>query len=107
MLENAVQHAGEVSSLRVSIGDTGEPARRVRFEVEDQGPGFAKETLERAFEAFYSGPSDEAGKESGSLGLGLNLVARIARAHGGRAFAENRAEGGARAVLELPLTEAP
>ncbi len=107
LLENAVRHAAGVTSLRVGIVDAGERARRVRFEVHDQGPGFAKETLERAFEAFYSGRAGEGRKESGSLGLGLNLVARIARAHGGRAFAENRAEGGARSVLELPLTEAP
>jgi two-component system, OmpR family, sensor kinase len=105
LLENAERHGGGVACLRVARTDT-DRTRRVRFEVDDQGPGFERETLERAFEAFYSGRTGEGGKESGSLGLGLNLVARIARAHGGRAFAENRAEGGARAVLELPLTEA-
>jgi two-component system, OmpR family, sensor kinase len=105
LLENAVQHGGGVTSLGVHVADAGGRAGRVRFEIDDQGQGFAEESLERAFEAFYSARSSEGAKEGGSLGLGLNLVARIARAHGGRAYAENRAEGGARAVLELPLPE--
>jgi two-component system, OmpR family, sensor kinase len=106
LLENAGQHAGGVTALAIRVTDTG-GSRCVRFEIDDQGPGFAKETLERAFEAFYSARSSDNRKESGSLGLGLNLVARIARAHGGRAYAENRVGGGARAVLELPLAESP
>jgi signal transduction histidine kinase len=34
--------------------------------------------------------------------LGLSLVRRIAEAHGGRAFAENRPTGGGRVGFELP-----
>ena len=105
LLENAARHGGGVERLIVTAEGTGAEERLVRFEVLDKGPGFAAEVLSRAFEAFYSGrasPSTE-----GSLGLGLSLVARIARAHGGRAFAENRPDGGARAVLELPGPRAP
>jgi signal transduction histidine kinase len=97
LLENAVRHAGGVE--RLSVTADGE---RVRFEVLDRGPGFAKEVLDRAFEPFYS-TGATAASNSSSLGLGLSLVSRIAKAHGGRAFAENREDGGARAVLELPV----
>jgi len=101
LIENAVRHAGGVH--RLAITTTG---ARLSFEVLDQGPGFSPEVMRRAFEAFYSaGARTEAGGGS-SLGLGLSLVSRIARAHGGRAFAENRAEGGSRAVLELPVRDA-
>jgi len=48
----------------------------------------------------------EAAPKKGALGLGLALVRRIAEAHGGRAYAENRLEGGARFVLELPVVAA-
>jgi two-component system OmpR family sensor kinase len=104
LLENAERHAGGAVSLRVTV-DRGSRRGLVTFEVVDRGQGFAPDALEHAFEPFFSSHSREAAREGGSLGLGLTLVARIARAHGGRAFAENRPEGGARAVLELPARE--
>ncbi|MBI3200619.1 MAG: HAMP domain-containing histidine kinase [Myxococcales bacterium] len=93
LLENAKQHAGEVSKLRVT-----REGGSVVFAVEDRGPGFSEQDLARAFEKFVRGE-----KSAGSsLGLGLSLVRRIAEAHGGRAFAENRAEGGARVAFSIP-----
>jgi len=105
LLENAERHAAGVVRLRVTTDREGARRAVVRFEVVDGGPGFTPDALEHAFEAFYAARSREAARAGGSLGLGLALVARIARAHGGRAFAENRPEGGARAVLELPARE--
>jgi signal transduction histidine kinase len=69
---------------------------KLRLTVNDRGPGFPSQALGRVFDAFYRGDG------SSSLGLGLALVERIARAHGGRAWAENRAEGGASVHFELP-----
>jgi two-component system, OmpR family, sensor kinase len=105
LLENAERHAGGVRGLRIGVERDGSRRALVRFEVVDDGPGFTADALEHAFEAFYSSRSRQAAREGGSLGLGLALVARIASAHGGRAFAENRPAGGARAVLELPARE--
>ena len=104
LLENAAQHGGGVEALVIDAD-----AAQVRFEVLDGGPGFAEPTLSRAFEPFFRGSGvPGAGKEGGgALGLGLALVARIARAHGGRCFAENRSDGGARVVLQLPLRPTP
>ena len=91
LLENAQKHAGGVESVRLSTVD-----QNVRFTVSDRGPGFPAEALGRVFDAFYRGDG------SSSLGLGLTLVERIARAHGGRAWAENRADGGAHVHFEIP-----
>lgn len=102
LVENAARHGGGITRLSVLLTNTAGREPRVQFEVTDDGPGFPPGSLEHAFEAFYSSRTSETTKGSGSLGLGLALVARIARAHGGRAFAENRSDGGARAVLELP-----
>ena len=94
LLENAQKHAGGVESVQLSLVD-----KSVRLTVCDRGPGFAKEALSRVFDAFYRGDG------SSSLGLGLALVERIARAHSGRAWAENRPDGGACVHFELPAEQ--
>jgi two-component system OmpR family sensor kinase len=94
LIENAKRHGG--GTLRVRILERGP---RIAFEVEDDGPGFSPGEEDQVFLPFYRGKN---GKESGaSVGLGLALVKRIAEAHGGRAYAQNREGGGARVGIEL------
>jgi len=87
---------GEVRLTTRRDGDFAEAA------VEDEGAGFPAEILPRLFGAYETTRSS-----SGGTGLGLNLCARIAREHGGTLAAENRAGGGARLILRLPLSTAP
>lgn len=94
LLDNAVKHGGGVSKLRVSAHEG-----RVAFAVEDRGPGLRPGDESKVFEPFYR--RDDGSGSKGTLGLGLSLVRRIAEAHGGRAYAENKREGGARVSLEL------
>ena len=104
LLENAEYHGGGVQSCAVRLVPAGPDAAResLVFEVSDRGPGFAPEALSRVFEAFYRSPAG-AGGAHGSLGLGLALVQRIAHAHGGRAWAENLPDGGARVCFSVAL----
>ncbi|AKT39417.1 HAMP domain-containing sensor histidine kinase [Chondromyces crocatus] len=98
LIENARAHGGGVERLRVHArGET------ISFDVEDGGLGFSPGEEARVFEPFYRGGSASASEPRGALGLGLGLALckRIAVAHGGRAFAENRAEGGARVGVEI------
>ena len=99
LLENARRHAkGEVSlHLR-------QTAAGVEIRVCDRGPGVPPELMERIFEPFYRLPG--ATERDGGVGLGLALVKSIAQRHGGRAFCENRPDGGACFVVELPLQQA-
>jgi two-component system sensor histidine kinase CreC len=69
--------------------------------VTDTGPGVPAYALEKVFERFYSLPRPDTGRKSS--GLGLSIVREIARLHGGEATLENRPEGGARAVLAVPI----
>lgn len=96
LLDNASRHAGGGVLCRLARSATGTTS----IEVRDRGPGFPPEVLPRVFDAFYRGPGG-ATDRSGSLGLGLALVRRIARAHGGDAWAENLPEGGARVAFSV------
>jgi len=60
----------------------------VSVEVRDSGPGFAPETLEHVFEAFYT-------TKPGGLGLGLSICRSIIEAHGGRLWASPNVPRGA------------
>lgn len=95
LLDNARKHGGGATRMQVTNG-----GGTVDFVVEDAGPGFDAEARERAFEPFFRSER-AAGAAHGSLGLGLALVQRIARAHGGTVRAEDREGGGARVTLSL------
>ncbi|APW45485.1 HAMP domain-containing sensor histidine kinase [Rhodoferax antarcticus] len=96
LLENARRHAAGEVSLRLSL-----VAQHAEIRVCDRGPGVPPELMERIFEPFYRLPG--ATERAGGVGLGLALVKSIAQRHGGRAFCENRPEGGACFIIELPL----
>jgi two-component system OmpR family sensor kinase len=63
-------------------------ARADGFEVHDDGPGFAPEVAEHAFERFVRG--DAARHREGGAGLGLALVRAIVGAHGGTVTLDSR-----------------
>ena len=101
LVQNAHQallrHTGDrVLILRVR------PRRdRVVIEVVDNGPGIPPEILPRIFEPFFTTKPPGEGS-----GLGLSVSYGIIGQHGGRLFAENRPEGGASFVVELPTGDA-
>lgn len=68
--------------------------------VEDAGPGIDPAERPRIFDAFDRGVA-AAGTKPG-FGLGLSLVQSFATLHGGRAWVEERAGGGASFWVELP-----
>lgn len=68
--------------------------------VIDDGPGVPDYARDRVFERFYSLARPRNGQRSS--GLGLNLVAEVARLHGGRVGLDNLPGGGACATLWLP-----
>lgn len=93
LLDNARRHGGGGIELVVRPR-----VHHVRFEVNDDGPGFSDGEEEQVFQPFYRGPARRARGE----GLGLALVRQIAETHGGEAGARNREEGGACVWIELP-----
>jgi two-component system OmpR family sensor kinase len=96
VLDNALAYApeGVVTAGVARLGD------RVVITVRDEGPGLAPGEERRVFEAFYRAPRERARGRRGH-GVGLALVAHIARAHGG-AVGFERVARGALLRVELP-----
>lgn len=99
LLENARKYAsgGGALALRASAQGGG-----LRIEVEDRGPGIPEAWRERVFLPYERMPGGAS--LSAGAGLGLALVRATLEAHGGRAWVESGAQGGARFVLEFPPT---
>ena len=68
----------------------------VRFSVTDNGCGMSQETLNRAFEAFYT-------TKSRGTGLGLSLCYSIITGHGGAIEIDSARGKGTRVKITLPL----
>jgi signal transduction histidine kinase len=67
----------------------------VQVHVEDTGKGIDQERLKGIFDPLTT-------FKPGGLGMGLSISRSIVNAHGGRIWAENRPEGGARMSFRLP-----
>jgi signal transduction histidine kinase len=72
--------------------------------VEDTGVGLTAEALQQMFERFWRGDASRT-RATGGAGLGLAIARGFVEAQGGRIWAENRPEGGARFAFTLPIAE--
>jgi two-component system, OmpR family, sensor kinase len=97
LAENAVKYSPPGSAI--VIGSTVALDNQVDLWVRDRGRGIRPEHLERIFRRFARA---EEGRGVDGSGLGLSIVAAIARAHGGRAFAESTPGVGSLFVIRLP-----
>ncbi len=98
LVGNALRHTPPGG--RVTVGADVAP-EGVVFVVADTGPGFSPADLAHGFEQFYRGEAARS-RATGGAGLGLAIARGIVAAHGGRIWAENRAEGGAQVSFLLP-----
>jgi signal transduction histidine kinase len=96
LIENAIAY-GKDASVSVNTVENG-----YEIVVEDNGPGIPEEDRQRVFEPFVR-LEISRNTETGGTGLGLTLVRAIAAGHGGTVTLENRAGGGLRARLHLPV----
>jgi two-component system sensor histidine kinase SenX3 len=103
LISNAVKYGGNARWIRVSASlEPGSVNREhVIFKVEDHGMGIEAEDKKHIFEPFYRGREAVSQQIQGS-GLGLNLVMRIAEAHGGRVHVTSEPAKGSTFTLSLP-----
>jgi len=100
LVENAVRHnapGGRVWVDTRTVGDTAE------LTVANTGPVVPPYEVETIFKPFRRLSGERASPDRG-FGLGLSIVAAVARAHGGRVTAAPREDGGLTVTVALPAT---
>ncbi len=101
LLTNAVealegQSGGEIAVATRLVERSGEAAAELT--VADNGPGFQRELVGQVFDPYVT-------TKAKGTGLGLAIVRKIVEEHGGSIEADNRAEGGARIRIVLPMND--
>lgn len=100
LLENAVRFTPSGGRIEVVVQQHG---AEVEFLVRDNGPGIAPELQPIVFAPFvHGGTKLDIG--AGRFGCGLTLVARVARAHGGRAELRHSSSAGSEFAICIPAT---
>lgn len=97
LLENAAQHAPPQTAIDVTASVTPDG---LTIAVRDRGPGIASDDLPHLFDRFYRGAAARA-RTSGT-GMGLWIARGLLAVEGGRVWAENCADGGARFTIVVP-----
>jgi two-component system sensor histidine kinase ChvG len=110
LIDNAISFSPGGSVVQVSLQNKGGMARMT---IEDNGPGVAAEDLERIFERHFSHRPDitaaalDSGNPDSHFGIGLAIVRRNVELMDGAVLAENRAEGGLKVTVRLPIAPNP
>jgi signal transduction histidine kinase len=99
LIINAATHGVRA---RVEVANSGGTARIL---IEDDGPGIPPELLGQVFEPFFR--ADPARRQDiPGAGLGLTIAKEIIQRAGGTITISNRADGGLKQVVELPVAGA-
>jgi len=99
LLRNAWEALEGHAQPRIAISAL-QHRREIVVRIEDNGPGFSAEALERLFEPQFT-------TKANGLGLGMPICKTIVDAHGGRIWAETLKRGGAAVNVALPVADEP
>lgn len=98
---NAVRHTGVGDGITIGgrvVGD------RLHLSVADEGAGIAEEDRVGIFDRFArAGYRGDGGRRGEGAGLGLPIVATIARAHGGQVLLDSHPGTGSTFTLDIPM----
>jgi PAS domain S-box-containing protein len=99
LITNAIQYGG---TSPVKVRSLTSAAHIVEIQVHNGGAVIPADVLPELFKAYRRGIRGESAGRRDGLGLGLFIVAQIAAAHGGLAFAESSAQSGTTFTIQLP-----
>jgi len=78
LIDNALKYTPEGGAIAVAVQPHGEGL--IDIDVTDNGPGISDEEKPKVSDRFYRG---DASRGTPGVGLGLTLVASVAKVHGG------------------------
>ena len=104
VVRNAVRYTDVGTAVEIRLGQSmGSSCPFAYVDVRDYGPGVPSSELSNIFAPFYR-VSDEGGRDSNGVGLGLSITDKIVKLHGGQIRASNVSPRGLKMEIELPLT---
>jgi signal transduction histidine kinase len=99
LLDNAVKYSPEAEPVRVDVAPRD---GRVAIAVQDRGVGISLHDRQRVFDKFVRGSTGHVAETTGS-GLGLALVDRVVRAHGGTIELASEPGRGSSFTIVVPM----
>jgi signal transduction histidine kinase len=99
LIGNAIRYMGSTSEPRIRI-QAGYGHDMVIISVSDNGIGVSAEFQQKIFERFFRAPSSGV---SGGTGLGLPIVKKIVKHHGGAVWVESEEGMGSTFSFSLPI----
>lgn len=107
LLDNAAKYSDTVKDIRVRLArERADGHDAVCLHVQDRGIGIPDREQQKIFESFYRVQKSDVHDVKGS-GLGLAVVAHVARAHGGRVVVDSTPGRGSTFTLCVPLDFEP
>jgi two-component system OmpR family sensor kinase len=97
LIGNALAHTPAGTPVEVGVAVEGS---RAVLQVRDRGPGMSPDQASRVFDRFYRG---DAERLDGGSGLGLFIVATLARTFGGEATVDTAVGKGSTFQVVLPV----
>ena len=95
ILRNAVEAMSDGGTLRIAAAVV-ENGACIEIRIEDTGQGIPEQDRERIFQSFYT-------TKIKGTGLGLTIVQRVLKNHGGGIVLEQPEAGGTRVLVRLPV----
>lgn len=98
LVGNALSYTQSGGVVRIAARREGD---QIIVEVQDNGPGFRADELDKIFEPFVRGEISRS-RKTGGAGLGLSIARGFVEAHGGTILARNKHDGGAVFQFTIP-----